>query len=51
MSARGCDHLQQFKKNTEILDNIRWIHLAFIAGSNSKCLKIKVITFIMFYTM
>lgn len=36
MSAKGCHHLQTFKKNPKNLESLKWIHVVFVVGSTLK---------------
>ncbi|KAJ8982851.1 hypothetical protein NQ317_002258, partial [Molorchus minor] len=42
MSAKGCQHLQAFKKNPKNLESFKWIHAVFVVGNSAKSKKIKV---------
>ncbi|XP_074040933.1 ubiquitin carboxyl-terminal hydrolase nonstop [Leptinotarsa decemlineata] len=42
MSARGCYHLQHFKKNQDNVDMFKWIHSVFVVTGTSLSKKTKI---------
>lgn len=42
MSAKGCHHLQGFKKNHSNLDNLKWIHAVFVVTDSTRNRKAKI---------
>lgn len=42
MSAKGCHHLQTFKRSQKNLDSFKWIHNVFVVSGTAKSRKAKV---------
>lgn len=42
MSAKGCHHLQAFKRSQKNLDSLKWIHMVFVVSGTPKTRKAKV---------
>lgn len=42
MSAKGCHHLQTFKRSQKNLESFKWIHMVFVISGTPKTRKAKV---------